>query len=188
MHTTIRFIGTRSASQLHILKKGIEIHRNQVPTSTEPVHAIRVRLRLSWAVQVSCKICSPQPPPYRSLLAQRTMSEGLERACQIDSESESAWGPALSLVPAVAADLAGPILDADSSVSADLVFVTLSAPHSRQRPPAHPRRATRAGRSLGGPVRVRVTARRVMHRAFGFFQKVPERTSVHPARLSGPGP
>jgi hypothetical protein len=43
-------------------------------------------------------------------------------------------------------------MDADSSVSADLVFVALSAPRSRP-PPARPRRATRAGQPPGGPVR-----------------------------------
>ena len=43
-------------------------------------------------------------------------------------------------------------MDADSSVSADLVLVALCAPRSHP-PPAHPRRATRAGQPPGGPVR-----------------------------------
>ncbi len=43
-------------------------------------------------------------------------------------------------------------MDADSSVSADLVLVALSAPRSRP-PPARPRRATRAGPPPVGPVR-----------------------------------
>ena len=44
------------------------------------------------------------------------------------------------------------VADHDPSVSADLVFVALSAPRSRP-PPARPRRATRAGQPPGGPVR-----------------------------------
>jgi hypothetical protein len=43
-------------------------------------------------------------------------------------------------------------MDADSSDSADLVLVALSAPRSRP-PPARPRRATRAGPPPVGPVR-----------------------------------
>jgi hypothetical protein len=43
-------------------------------------------------------------------------------------------------------------MDAVSSVSADLVLVTLSAPRSHP-PPAHPCRATRAGPPPVGPVR-----------------------------------
>jgi hypothetical protein len=43
-------------------------------------------------------------------------------------------------------------MDAVSSVSADLVPVALFAPRSRPSP-ARPRRATRAGPPLGGPVR-----------------------------------
>ena len=43
-------------------------------------------------------------------------------------------------------------MDAASSVSADLVPVALFAPRSRP-PPARPRRATRAGPPMGGPVR-----------------------------------
>jgi hypothetical protein len=43
-------------------------------------------------------------------------------------------------------------MDADSSVSADLVLVALSAPRSHP-PPARPRRATRAGPPSVGPVR-----------------------------------
>ncbi len=42
-------------------------------------------------------------------------------------------------------------MDADSD-SADLVLVALSAPRSHP-PPAHPRRATRAGPLAVGPVR-----------------------------------
>ena len=43
-------------------------------------------------------------------------------------------------------------MDAVSSVSADLVPVALCAPRSHP-PPAHPRRATRAGQPPGRPVR-----------------------------------
>jgi hypothetical protein len=43
-------------------------------------------------------------------------------------------------------------MNADSSVSADLVLVALSATRSHP-PPARPRRATRAGPSPVGPVR-----------------------------------
>jgi hypothetical protein len=47
---------------------------------------------------------------------------------------------------------AGPIMDHESPVSADLVLFALSAPRSRP-PPARPRRATRAGPPPVGQVR-----------------------------------
>jgi hypothetical protein len=67
-------------------------------------------------------------------------------------------------------------MDADPAVSADLVPVALFAPRSRPQP-ARPRRTTRAGPPLGGPVR-----------------STPERTGVLPggrtvrAITTGPGP
>jgi hypothetical protein len=67
-------------------------------------------------------------------------------------------------------------MDAESSVSADLVLVALDAPRSHP-PPARPRRATRAGPPPVGPDR-----------------STPERnlkntgTGRPPAAAGGPGP
>jgi hypothetical protein len=66
-------------------------------------------------------------------------------------------------------------MDADSSVSADLVLVALSAPRSRP-PPVHPHRATRAGPPSVGPVCS--TPERTVPRA---TQPAPNRDRPNPA-------